>query len=319
MTTKTVVGICLAFAVAGCGGDDGGGGSSPGAGATIWTTSSDLNRVRRIDTGSGDYQNIDVGEPAELIALGAGAVWVTTGESKVVRIDPSTNEVVATIPVGAGLRGIAATDDAVWVTDDGDASAPASVHRIDPATNTVAASIELAPNHEPVDIAAGPEGVYVVMWNVFSIGKIDPATNTLATDVELGQQGGYGYGELTLSGGSVWVLDTYSNILIELDQDLAKLNEHSLDQLGYSDMVVADGRLFVSDTDADKLLELDPASGSVVSEIAPDGDVRSIASKGSTIAIGLSDGSGGDLLLYSASGQKTGEVVAVYADALAIE
>ena len=55
-------------------------------------------------------------DPASFLAVGAGAVWLA-GDS-VWEIDPVTNKLVRTIPVGGRTKtpcGIAATQDAVWV------------------------------------------------------------------------------------------------------------------------------------------------------------------------------------------------------------
>ncbi|PWU22413.1 MAG: hypothetical protein C5B48_10090, partial [Candidatus Rokuibacteriota bacterium] len=56
----------------------------------------------------------------EFVAVGAGSVWTANFEDfSVSQIDPQTNKVVRTIPLGSYTRilcGIAATHDAVWVT-----------------------------------------------------------------------------------------------------------------------------------------------------------------------------------------------------------
>jgi streptogramin lyase len=68
---------------------------------------------------------IAVGAAPTQVTVAAGAVWVggwSTG--KLVRVDPATNRVVARIPVGRPQESpiaIAATAQAVWVVDFGDA------------------------------------------------------------------------------------------------------------------------------------------------------------------------------------------------------
>jgi len=60
------------------------------------------------------------------------SLWVVAnGSGAVVRIDPASNSIVATIPVSTFISGLAPSDDGLWVID-GDARA---VRRIDPATN----------------------------------------------------------------------------------------------------------------------------------------------------------------------------------------
>ncbi len=65
-----------------------------------------------------------------------GSIWAT-GQDGVIRIDPATDQVVATIPIAGGAGWTAASADAVWVTTT------TGVARIDPATNSVAATIAL--------------------------------------------------------------------------------------------------------------------------------------------------------------------------------
>ena len=59
-------------------------------------------------------------------------MWVTNyGSATITRIDPATNEVIATVEGGFGPEGIGFTDDAVWVANVRDGN----VSRIDPETN----------------------------------------------------------------------------------------------------------------------------------------------------------------------------------------
>ena len=54
--------------------------------------------------------------PSSFLAVGAGSVWVDSGQSPTVsQIDPRTSKVVRTIRVGGNVCGITATRDAVWV------------------------------------------------------------------------------------------------------------------------------------------------------------------------------------------------------------
>src|SRR5439155_324193 len=80
------------------------------------------------------------------------AVWVSnTEKSTVTRVDPHTNLIVETIPVGKSPRFIAVGAGAVWAVNQGDGS----VSRIDPKTNKVAATIEVGVPGGGGDIAVG--------------------------------------------------------------------------------------------------------------------------------------------------------------------
>ncbi len=82
---------------------------------------------------------MEVGRDPRHVGLGFGSVWVTNfGSATITRIDPLTNEVIATIEGGFGPEGIGFTHDAVWVANVRDGN----VSRIDPATNTIVDTVE---------------------------------------------------------------------------------------------------------------------------------------------------------------------------------
>ena len=136
-------------------------------------------------------------------AFGFGAVWVTntgaprtTAPGSVQRIDPATNQVVATIPVGPVPRFLAAGEGAVWTLNQGDGT----VSRINPATNTVAATIAADVPGGGGDIAAGGGRVWVRAGLVL-LQAIDPSTNRVVD--RYGPPAGSG--AVRVANGFVWV------------------------------------------------------------------------------------------------------------------
>ena len=86
------------------------------------------------------------------MAVGDGAVWVVDrADNAVVRIDPATNAVTTTIPVGGSPDGIAVGEGAVWVAN----SADGTVSRIDPQTNKVVKTITVGGSPQAVTVADG--------------------------------------------------------------------------------------------------------------------------------------------------------------------
>jgi YVTN family beta-propeller protein len=124
---------------------------------------------------------------------GAGAVWQSDFDHDALqRIDPVTDTVVKTIPVGGGPEGVAAVDGAVWVADEHDGA----VTRVDPATNTVVATIpDIGP--QPQIMAAGPDSAWVNAQGM-GVVRIDPATNTVGLRVPLD-------GPVASDGTQVWI------------------------------------------------------------------------------------------------------------------
>jgi YVTN family beta-propeller protein len=197
----------------------------------------------------------------------------------VVRIDPSTNEVVATIPVfEAG--DIAASDGAVWVTSRLD-NAEGALVRIDPSTNQVVASVPVGMN--PSNVALGDGAVWVTL-NRTSAGfrpsgeviRIDPMTNEVVARITIG--GGwpsdvvvdersvwiYGHSDYTTAegweGSSLWQIDPATNELVGV----------TLDDGGFlgdggalpDNVAVGDGAVWVAD-DRGRGLRIDPTTGGV--------------------------------------------------------
>jgi YVTN family beta-propeller protein len=51
------------------------------------------------------------------VAYGSGSVWIANHDGRsVMRIDPTTGDVTATIPVGNAPAGLAVAGDLVWVS-----------------------------------------------------------------------------------------------------------------------------------------------------------------------------------------------------------
>lgn len=95
------------------------------------------------------------------LAVGAGAVWVANGRAgTVTRLDPWTNQVVATIPIGEPALGcdrcwgaVAARGEVVWAAMD---TAGPVVVRVDPSANTIAETVEVGV--VPTALAVGEDG-----------------------------------------------------------------------------------------------------------------------------------------------------------------
>lgn len=159
---------------------------------------------------------IEVGDlPAGAIAVGEGGVWVGVqvegGGDYVARIDPRTNEVVATIPVNSSPWDIAAGAGSIWVTGFGENKA-GSLQRIDPTTNQVVATITVSSSEHPGPVAAGNDAVWVDVGDTESdsLVRIDPVTNRIVATVSLPGPGLAYVHDLAVVGDTVWVQEVVS-------------------------------------------------------------------------------------------------------------
>ena len=199
----------------------------PGAAASgfgsLWIANRGEGTVSRLDARTGHVlATIQVGNPAALapdcqlgtddaavgdfivrrcdlpsgLAAGAGAVWVGRSDTlSVVRIDPGTNLVTASIPVGAHAFGIGVSVSAVWVTafeDD-------RVIRIDPGTNRV--SLDLHVPHGPSGIAVEGQDAWVTDYRGWSVTAIDGAMGRVRWTVPAG----INPLPIAIAGGTLWV------------------------------------------------------------------------------------------------------------------
>jgi hypothetical protein len=138
------------------------------------------------------------------LTAAAGSIWTTDpqarGNGMVIRIDPRTSAVTATIPSPSApaCGNLAGDDTAVWFVsacDDPD------VVRIDPATNTVVATIDVGAT--TMDIALGNGSVWVVargLANRTGVDRIDSRTNKLTARTRLSYPTA-----VTFGAGALWV------------------------------------------------------------------------------------------------------------------
>jgi YVTN family beta-propeller protein len=201
--TNTVLGV-VPIALTGTQGPE----SIVSGGDSLWLTTTDYDdagdlatgSVLRVDPASGSVlATIPGGRGAFDIAYGLGAVWVPNAfDDTVQRIDPATNQVVATIAVPFA-SGVAVDATAVWVV-----SGNGVVSRIDPLTNLVSAAIPTQTTGEYIAVANG--AVWVTNPGTDggtdgNLTRINPATNLVVATIPLGAYPE----ELAVFGGSVWV------------------------------------------------------------------------------------------------------------------
>jgi len=319
--TSFIVLGCAFVTACGGGGDSGGGGGGANVGR-FWAATGDAEYVALVDSANDTIENIPANDQVEHVAVGAGAVWATTVSETVLRLDPKTHAIVATISGFDAIRSIVANDTSVWVADNGNGNTvPPRVRRIDPATNTIVGSFEAHEvNDEYHELRATSSGVYLQIDNGFSVVRIDPKADAVLESVDLGKGGGYGGGELAIAGEDVWAADQYSNFLHHLSASpLAKVHEYTLDQRFDGDMTVGDGKVFIEDTDAHSVGVFDASDGSLEHEIQAGESIKHLSYRNGILVVALSYTGNGEVLLFEPGGKKLKTLHAVYAEELAFE
>jgi DNA-binding beta-propeller fold protein YncE len=156
---------------------------------------------------------IPVGSYPRDVAVGAGAVWVSVndfaeGEPEshaVLRIDPATNDIVATIPVHSAGH-LAVGSDAVWTIDSLEGEGGDVLLRIDPTSNEVVATIPV--DRYAFDVAVDSTSVWLTREDgegrSGEVIRIDPSTNEIVARIPV--QGRIR--DVVVGEGGVWVHDS---------------------------------------------------------------------------------------------------------------
>jgi virginiamycin B lyase len=191
------------------------------------------------------------------VAVGAGAVWVATWgveHSRVVRIDPTSNRVVASTVVPLGQATVAVGEGAVWVASSSDNS----VSRIDPATNRVVTTIDV--DRQPSGIAVAAGSVWVANALDDTVSRIDPASNRVVATIPIPGRGSAF--SLAAAGGSVWVSGNHG--LYRIDPAGNRVTKVDV---CCGEVAAGAGGLWVANGMDRTVLRVDPATGRVLARI----------------------------------------------------
>lgn len=156
------------------------------SGSEIWTLGA--GELVRIDPDTDTVTaSVTVGGAADLyndLAANDAGLWATDWDTaELIRVDPTSLEVVARIPAGLAPKGILATAAGVWVADTHDGK----VLRIDPATNTIVATITVGPtgNSGPNWLASGLGSIWVNIPNNGTVVRFDPVSNAIQATIQI--------------------------------------------------------------------------------------------------------------------------------------
>jgi streptogramin lyase len=232
--------------------------------ATLWVARSAKDEIVKVNSAGKVLARIDAGRGPNSVAVGAGAVWFTTSEGSVLRVDPTTNRVAATIPVGTRAGAITTGDDTVWVAEP-DAR---EVVRIDPVSNAVVARISVGTEEScPTWLTADATSLWAVLYTL-GIARIDATTNTVAAQTSSSQAKSCQPASVALAGGRVWILDTFTGRLLALDpKSLATI---STSQLGTGVWQIAGdaNSLWALNQTRGRLVHIDPRDGSIMKRVS---------------------------------------------------
>ena len=198
----------------------------------IWILNGDRQTVERVDPRTYDIgQPFAIGATPMRLAAGAGGLWITTSTQRahssnfgtddvvnsVVRVDPTVQSAVATIPLPRTVPGDDYTRGGAIATGGGFAWVVArdgTLARIDPASNTVRSVVR---GIKASAVASGDGAVWALGERLW---QIDPATGRVLATLPLSAP--EGLSAIAVGGGAVWVASWGDGIVWRLDPHRAR-------------------------------------------------------------------------------------------------
>lgn len=152
----------------------------------------------------------DIPGSPDWLAIG-DSVWISNKpKNNLSRLDPKTNAVAGTIPVGKGpCAGLALGFGSVWVPHCGDGT----VWRIDLNSQKTLAEIKTGIADTEGGIAAGAGSVWMPSDAAGMLSRIDPSTNRVISKIPISP----GSNTAAFGEGAVWVTSTKNNLVTRVD------------------------------------------------------------------------------------------------------
>jgi hypothetical protein len=186
-------------------------------GQAVWLAVGGL--VLRVDPATGRALVVpgveDRAAPVVDLTAGAGAVWAETSAAGLLRIDPHTARLTASLP-GPAVSAVAAGAGGVWAVCCDGRIRRGRLTRLDPASGRVLAAVGLP--GRPLAVGAGPGAVWVRgaegwLWRVDPTGDRQAGAIRLPTVPEGAELGG----AVVVADRVVWVSDPGAGVVWRVD------------------------------------------------------------------------------------------------------
>jgi virginiamycin B lyase len=200
------------------------------------------------------------------LETGFGSVWLSKINSKaVLRIDPATNKVIATIAVGSKPElGIGIGLGFVWIADTHDHS----LIQIDPNTNQIVRKIAVnIPKETEGSIGVGEDSIWILTneggTESATLSRLDAVSGKIVANIPVKPQSH----AALVAFGSVWVTSTGSGSVTRVDPRTnavtAEIPVHAAPRF----MAGGEGSLWVLSQGDGSLARIDPGTNRVTATI----------------------------------------------------
>jgi DNA-binding beta-propeller fold protein YncE len=222
------------------------------------------------------------------MAAGAGALWVV-GSDEINRIDPASNTVTASIPVGAtgsGPASVAVGAGTVWVP----VAVPGTLWGINPKNDKVAAKIPLdGPLRGSISVSATRDTVWVACCGESGAGasassgrllRVDPRRKRVVADIALPASPV----AVAADASAAWVATAGGQVLMVSERrNRVAATIDAGGPLGFPQTIAAGGGgVWLADPFDEQVVRIDPKTRRVMARI-PAGAVTTLAVTGDAV------------------------------------
>lgn len=192
------------------------------AAGSLWVADCKAGTLNRIDLGTAKITaTIATGianpEGETNVVAGAGSIWVASqagdggsdAKGTISRVDPATNQVIATVAVDKDSWYLAFGLGALWAVSP----TTRTVQKVDPASNAVVGRAALG--NGPGFLVAGEGAVWVQEQVDGTLVRVDPATVVVTGRVKVGAN--LKWGDIDTGGGKVWLRTTDDQVFATID------------------------------------------------------------------------------------------------------
>jgi branched-chain amino acid transport system substrate-binding protein len=156
------------------------------------------------------------------ISSGLGALWVTDGSQRLLKLDPRDGHQLASFDIGSYVDDVAVGSGSVWVSS----RFSGAVFAVNPATGAhtkipiVGRPSETTPL--PIAIAAGLGSVWVLTGNTPSVVRIDPRLQSVTATIPLTV--GDNANAISAGEGAVWVAESGTGTVARIDPSTSRVS-----------------------------------------------------------------------------------------------
>jgi PQQ-like domain len=166
----------------------------------------------KIDPGTDQVlATVDVGASPRALLLAFGSLWVSCGYNEVMQVDPVTNRVQVPIRIGGEVAALASDGTRLWVNTE------THLVALDPGSRRVISSFKA---REPLSgLAYDGKLLWSAGYTTNTLLGIDPATGSVVTRVPVGKLPV----SISFDGTSLWVSNGGANSLSQVSPATAKV------------------------------------------------------------------------------------------------